>query len=352
MSEAWRMNSDVTWQWEGTWRERRGMHTFIQFSLTPEFLGLFENTFWNKTVIQASFSDSAVFHIASAIGALREHIFQQYFNSGLKDSDGLAFALRQCNRAINLLVGSSNGKKPTSQDPGVPLITCVLFAIFEALQGCTEQAITHSLQGRKLLHDCETLKNVGKGSRLLDTTAVVPVIGGLEIQAKALQGKWMENVDSNEPDLPDMERIHSLDQAHWMLHSTYISLLVYCQRVSLAASPSHIASKMAHKLLVFGPWLKEWEQYFAQFLFREAKQLDEQDMQRAKVLKANHLAATMIATIDQGGNKDAWERYKDECKAIIDLSASVLNTYSLEAQPTLTGCCFPYLTCGLWIAEP
>lgn len=213
--------------------------------------------------MQACFSNDVVFHVASAIGSLQEHIFQQSFNRGSNDSGGLAFALRQCNRAINLLIASARDFKKTNYDPGIPLIACVLFAIFDALHGDSEQAINHSLQGRKLLQNCETLAAVGKGSRILNPMTIRPVIGGLEIQAKALQGKKMEIADTSEQiPMPDIERIHSLEHANWTLHYVYISLLVFCQGVSLVASPLENSSRMRQKrVLGFRNGSKPWQSF-------------------------------------------------------------------------------------------
>ncbi len=227
------MNLDWTRPPFGTWRERRGLHTFVSFALARERVGLFESTFWHRAVMHACFSHGAVFHVASAIGALHEHILRQSSAHGALDSDGSAFALHQCNRAINLLIDYVGDKEHDDHDPGIPLVACVLFAIFEALHGEPEQAINHSLQGRKLLKHCEELETAGRGSRLVESINIWPVIGSLEIQAKALQGKQMQTSDKNEaPTLPNVERIHSLDHANWTLHSVYISLLVFWYVIS------------------------------------------------------------------------------------------------------------------------
>ena len=301
----------------------------------------------------ACFNNEAVFHVASAIGALYEHIYKQSTGQNASDNSGLAFAFQQCNRAISLLTDSANEQEGTYSDPGIALITCVLFACFEALQGDPAQAITHSLQGRKLLVNCERLEAAGQGSRLLDTTSIRPVMGGLEIQAKALQGKAMRESDRTfDPALPDISRLHSLDHANWTLHYTYISLLVFCQDCTLDKPPYNVAVKTSEKFLLFAPWLKQWERSFADFLFRDASTLSPHDMQRAKVLKANHITANMLALIDQGIGREAWEGYESDFKAIIDLSASVLNTYCVGPQATLSTFQFPFLTFGLWVAEP
>lgn len=239
--------------------------------------------------MQACFSDDAVFHIACAVGALQDQILQQSTRQDrFSDSGGLAFALRQCNQAISLLVASTSESGDINRDPGIPLITCVLFAIFEALNGDSAQAINHSLQGRKLLSNCETLAQEGRGSRLVDPMTVRPVIGGLEIQAKAMQGRNMDTTGADaHPPMPNVERIQSLEHANWTLQYAYISVLVFCQSVSLTMSREKILLMMKQKSDFFGPWLQKWEAAFSSFLFREGKKLSIHDIQKAKVLKAN-----------------------------------------------------------------
>ena len=355
VSDDWRINNDVAWKWHGSWRERRGIHVFISFAMSPERAGLFESTFWHHTVMLACYNNEAVFHVCSAIGALHEHIFKRFTARGSSDSSGMAFALRQCNRSIKLLTDASaagwNGS--TYSDPGIALITCVLFAVFESLNGDPEQAITHSLQGRKLLQNCERLTSVGHGSKFVDPMSIRPIMGGLEIQAKAIQGKMMQESDiTGEPPLPDVSRLHSLEHANWTLHYVYISILVFCQDCRLDVNPYELSVKMAEKYLSFAPWLKVWEASFADFLFRESSSLSAHDMQRAKVLKANHIGATLLATIDHGSGCAAWEPYDNDCRAIIDLSASVLTTYTLNPGATLSKFQFPFLCFALWVAEP
>lgn len=330
------------------------MHSFINFVLAPERSGLFESTFW-QTVMQACFAHDAVYHVACAVGALQDQILHQPVRGKSRNSVGLAFALRQCNQAINLLVAStSDSENGSSCDPGIPLITCVLFAIFEALNGDADAAIMHALQGRKLLSNIEVCaQQEGRESSLMDPMTVRPVIGGLEIQAKAIQGSKMDTSGGNiRPPMPDIERIHGLEHANSTLQYTYIAILTFCQSVRLNMSRAEILALMELKAEFFCPWLEKWESAFSSFLFRCGNELSPKDMQRAKVLKANHLSATMLAAIDQSGSKDLWVGYNAECKAIIDLSASVLNTYSFAAQTILSSFQFPYLTFGLWVAEP
>ena len=351
VSDLWRSNTDVCWRWHGTWRERRGIQVFIGFATAPEQAGLFESKFWHRTVLQACFYDPAVYAVGVAIGALHEHIVKRANDQD--DSGGLAFALRQCNKSIGVLTSSTNNTTQRDEKSGVALVTCVLFACFESMQGDRQQAIMHALQGRKLLKATESLAYPDK--QLVDPRSVRPVMGRLETQAKSFQGRAMERSDHlGEPPLPVISHLSSLEHAHDTLHFAYTSLLCFCQDVHLDAPPYDMAVMMADKYLTYAPWLKSWERAFVDFLFREAKNLSPNDMQRAKVLKANLIISTILATLDQGLGKRAWEQYESDFKAIIDLSASVLNTYTIGFTPTLSNVTFrfPYLPFGLWVAEP
>ena len=303
-------------------------------------------------MIQSCFENNAVFHIASAIGALHEHIMKKPSAGEKDDGSGLAFALRQCNRSINLLTDSANKVSGLYSDPGISLITCVLFAVFESLIGHPTQAIVHALQGRKLLQNCERLVTIGRGSRIVTADAVLPVIGGLEIQAKALQGREMILSDvTDDPPLPDVSRLHSLQHANWTLHNAYIRLLVFCQDSQLDAIPDAHRARVTEKQLLFHPWLEAWEKAFADFLFREAASLTKEDMQRARVLKANHICSIMLVAAAHG-DPEAWKAFDESSRAIIDLSASILNSFSIVLGPSLSNIHFPFLSFGLWIVEP
>lgn len=184
--------------------------------MSPERAGLFESPFWHRTVISACFHNEAVAHVASAIGALQEYILRP------TDDRGIAFALQQCNRSINLLTASSEEKDGASADPAVALITCVLFTLFEALMGHPAQAITHSLQSRKLLENCERHAASGQKSLFMDTNSVLPIIYALERQAKAVQNKNARETDtSKDPGLPDVSQIHNLQHANWRYVPAY-----------------------------------------------------------------------------------------------------------------------------------
>lgn len=296
--------------------------------------------------MQSCFEHDAVRHVASAIGALQEHFLRP------GDNSGMAFALRQCNRSISLLTASSENDDGATTDPSIALITCVLFVVFEMLMGHPYQAVTHSSQSRKLLENCERLAATGQHSQFLDTNLVLPVIYALERQAKAIQGRYMSKTDTtNDPALPDVFNISSLQHANWTLYFAWTMLTIFCQDTKLSSPSTELSARLAQKKAVFVPWLKTWEQSFSEFLFRESKNLTADDLQRARALKANHVAANITAKSDLG-RFGGWPGYYNDCKAIIDLASSVVNSYTpgyVSELPTLH---FPFLKFGLWVCEP
>lgn len=163
ITEEWRINTEPCSPNQGTWRERRGLYVFIKFAMSPEGAGVFEPRFWHRLAVQKCFQhNDAIRPVASAIGALREHILKP------SDGRGMAFALRQCNRSISILTASSRNGNGADTYPGVALITCVLFAVFEALMGHTRHAILLSLQAKKLLESCDRHEHIGRKCALLD----------------------------------------------------------------------------------------------------------------------------------------------------------------------------------------
>lgn len=347
--EDWRINSDVAWQWQGTWRERRGLHVFVGFLTAPGVMGFFENPFWHRAVMLACENSPAIFHIASAIGSLYEHVLKESAGLGYTDRGGLAFALEQCNRAIGLLTGEEGNSAEVS------LTACVLFTCFQALQGETLQASVHSLQGRKLLKHLEKLESNGQTMGLIQSQDVVPVIGTLEMQAKTLQGKAMSrSLTSPDPPFPDASFLYSLDHANCTFHYVYSRLLVYVQDWYLSGNLHVMTVLMAEKRATFATWMRQWGASFADLLFRLGQEdsLPPNDLNRAKILEANHLTASMMSNADQTGNRSVWDEYEDSFARVVDVSASVLATFRLDRHVSLGQVQFPYLTYGLWVDQP
>lgn len=269
----------------------------------------------------------------------------------------LAFALRQCNRAIALLTQAAREGTAEYVDPGVALVVCVLFTVFEALYGDPVEALTHVQQGRKILWRCEQSPPGRGGSRVIDTLTARPVLGGLQLQATCMAGQRCSALEPQPLDplpLPDVDAIHSLSHASRILHVIYTNLLLYQHNASAYLFGADVTTAgPAQKHLRFAPWLRNWERRFADFLFRHSRTLSHAQMQHAKVLKANHLLCTILASVDTARGWAGWEPFTGEFKAILDLAAAVLTPETMGKAAELGGTeGMPVMSFGLWIAEP
>lgn len=312
--------------------------------------------FWKGTAMQACHNHPAVFHVASGIGSLQNHILDSSADSKRNLQSALAFALQQCNKAIRLLTQAANSTTMSHGDPGVAFIVCVLFVCFEALYGDHGEALTHAYQGQRLLRSCEQFVSGWEGASVVDPQTARPVLAGLQLQAKCMLGPsspklsgWQTGLSP----LPKLSTIRSLEHANKTLRVVYSNLLTYHQDYVTGHTLGTISYNVAQKQARFVPWLRQWESSFAEYLFKEAGGLSPDDMSRAKVLKATHLLAMILAQVDNAAGWDAWRPFENEFKAIIDLAAAVLDSQQFGHVSEFEGLhYFPCMSFGLWVNEP
>ncbi|KAI1084144.1 hypothetical protein F5B20DRAFT_523817 [Whalleya microplaca] len=127
-------------------QSKRSFAFFVQRT-SPQLAGFFGSDFWERHVLQAAHHESAVRHAIVAIGSLHELLDLQ---GAMTDPNG-AFALEQYNLAIrDLLVPlSQNGERGVD----LCLMSCILFACFENMQGHHASAMSHIQSGAKLLRE-------------------------------------------------------------------------------------------------------------------------------------------------------------------------------------------------------
>jgi hypothetical protein len=131
----------------GTVGERRAFEFFRNYT-GPEFFGYFTDEFWNRHVLQASFSHPALRHAVVAIGALHES-YKRALQQGTTVIDSPDnFALRQYIKALSSLSKSfSSGGQQTD----IALMSCIVFSCFDSLTGNIDAAATHLRSGLKIL---------------------------------------------------------------------------------------------------------------------------------------------------------------------------------------------------------
>ena len=350
-------------KWKHNWRERHSLNFFVNYS-APQMAGFFENDFWSRC-IQYSYYEPVVLHAITAIGSLHESILQGAFQDEKRMAQAVEFALTQCNRSIAYLTGSNKAAAEQGESRSLKalpvsklaLIACVLFTCFESMQGHSDSAVKHALQGKALMESHHTPSHGIGSSEEEDIELMRPLVERLEVQATALVGsggRHAADETSAVPPLPAIDKIYNLDHAHATLHSAMNSNMRYTQRVHPDAPADHHAITHAKKSLRYGPWYARWEEVFSVWLAEQGNGLSNLDRKRAMVLKANQLVGTMLAAADQRAGPTAYHRFDDEFAAIVDLSREVLADFPNPPLPSLTGgsAKTPYFSCALWVTDP
>ncbi|KAI0407740.1 hypothetical protein F4802DRAFT_553170 [Xylaria palmicola] len=125
---------------------KRSFAYFLQLT-RPQLAGFFGSDFWERLVLQAAYHEPAVRHAIIAIGSRHETAAQQTIRVGA----GNMFALGQYNLAIKHLLDPSLRRGERHLD--IFLMSSILFACFESIQGNHALAITHIQSGVKLLQE-------------------------------------------------------------------------------------------------------------------------------------------------------------------------------------------------------
>ena len=132
----------------GTLQERRAFEFFRSCTVT-ELCGYFPDEFWERNVLQASFSHPAIRHGVIALGALHEG-YKAVLQPETKIDDLVYFALRQHTKGLsNLGKSLSSGNQQTQ----VALMSCIVFSCFDRLTSDIDSAITHLRSGLEILRN-------------------------------------------------------------------------------------------------------------------------------------------------------------------------------------------------------
>ncbi|KAF2720139.1 hypothetical protein K431DRAFT_192523, partial [Polychaeton citri CBS 116435] len=161
---------------------------------------------------------------------------------------------------------------------------------------------------------------------------------------------------SRELPMPILTSITSLGQAHATLEHCLTRLVSFTQQQQATGARSTqttiIVSERHYSYL---PWLERWEKAFATYLAAAMPTMKEDDFMRSRVLKANHLLCTVLASITSL-EPTAWDRFESEFKAIVELSGAVLRSKRKTSTPTRdapsANASAPKVGLGMGVSEP
>jgi hypothetical protein len=140
--------------WVTTNDERRCFAYFHRCSLPN--LGLaFNSSLWEKTILQVSLVDPAVYHAAIMLGSIHEDSIENRMRlsgENLRQARH-RFALEQSSRAYSFLAQRQDSQDPQLQE--VVLICCLLFVMSGLLLGSYDKAAHHLQSGLQIIRETQ-----------------------------------------------------------------------------------------------------------------------------------------------------------------------------------------------------
>ena len=131
--------------------EQQGSYLdWFRYRTVPKIPGLFESTFWDQVVLQASVSEPAVLHASLALAAAhRDFRFEPFRSHQVADYDESSFILQHYNKAIVHARGLlANGDRPSIR---LSLVLCLLFTCLEYMRGHYGVGNAHLSGGLELM---------------------------------------------------------------------------------------------------------------------------------------------------------------------------------------------------------
>nr|POE47065.1 hypothetical protein CFP56_00397 [Quercus suber] len=137
---------------------------------------------------------------------------------------------------------------------------------------------------------------------------------------------------SRELPIPKINQIYSLNQAHATLLHCWNKLSAIARGASPSSSLTLSPASSVDSRLECHQWLERWEQAFKTFLSSSMSTMAPEDLSQCRVLKANHLACTILA----GSTTSAANEFETEFQAITELAGAVLSSRHATDSPRST----------------
>ncbi|KAJ5976299.1 hypothetical protein N7481_010006 [Penicillium waksmanii] len=336
-------------------RERRSFQFFLE-KTAPQLAGDFECAFWESLLLQSVHHEPAIRYVTVALGSLHETFERDVapFRSGQLAANG-TFALHQYLSAMRCLMPT-----PTSSQPlDVCLISCVLFACFEAMRGHYGPAITHITSGLKILAEIRRNASSTFITSELNRRPYIPmnVLCGLFTRLQGQAAVTEQDIRSDQfniwPELAiDLDRpvgFDSLADAREMLEIyTYWYRQQDAQRISLmeklkTQNPEIIADSITNltrdavALRDTGlSLLERWSTALDEFLHRRGASLSTRERRGAAILQLRKIdcfvalnAQPLVPELEaENSSSYTWDKFCPFFEQMVVLGESINDIYS------------------------
>ncbi|KAJ5691758.1 hypothetical protein N7462_001181 [Penicillium macrosclerotiorum] len=327
-------------------QERRSFHFFLT-KTAPQLAGNFACVFWDHHLVQSAHHEPAIRHVIVALGSLHETFVR---DAGVPVTSGTRaihspFALRQYLRAIRCLLPTTAPSLPVD----VCLMSCVLFAAFEAMRGQYGCAITHITSGLKILGELRTSESSVDQWIALSTGRMpyvtINVLCGLFTRLEAQAVVTVHNTSASPlslwPKLAiDLDRpvaFHSLAEAREMLE-------VYTYFYRQHSTAMRNQNKMMDSLTYMNPeavtlhdtslsLLARWSDALDRFLLETSASLTSRDHRGAAILKLRKIDCFIVldvlqfAEVTGAEESTLWDRYYSLFEQMVHLGESIVEYF-------------------------
>ncbi|KAJ9626279.1 hypothetical protein H2203_003911 [Taxawa tesnikishii (nom. ined.)] len=280
-------------------------------------------------------------HALIAMGSLHQATLQALGRSETR-TDTPAFALRHINNSIRAV---------TDPEPNLHklLSICAIYSTFEAMQGRSNDAISHILQGQKLLAlmSGATQEPNALPIHTLNVVHITTQLGSIAYGMTEVPAPFQ----MPEP-TPIPATFPSIEKADCCLRYARSAILTLCLCIYARESSPQALVALEQKQSVYAPYLLRWETSFAKLLAGNGAKLADFDRKRAMILKANHLHLSVLASVDNRQGLRAYRPFERHYRAIVELSKAVLGAWGTLPLPTVAPFERPWISYGMWLTEP
>lgn len=137
---------------------------------------------------------------------------------------------------------------------------------------------------------------------------------------------------SRELPVPSVTRISNLNQGHATLLHAWNKLWRPAPAPPACESPEEKREYFAQERRQLRQWLGRWEQAFAEYLAASMTSMGAEDLTQSRVLKANHLTCTILAS-DAGAQPHDFDAFEAEFHAIVELADAILQARQTIPSP-------------------
>ena len=277
---------------------------FFRFRTAQE---AFPSAEWADYLLRTAYHESAVRHALVALGALHE--YSQVSFRKLPDSD---FAMQQYGKAIHDVM------KLDMSDPeatNVALITCILFAAIESLQGHYRSSLLHISSGLKILSEEENLETSERVT-YMPRDVLRPMFVRFVTQSEEI-GDSQIRLAYSKPltDMPiPVEGFQNIDEAQRLLN-TYLHQYTHFLQNLVPAIPTDMESLQPRfeRHAVIDDWHKAWCIAFDELLARLGPDVPN----KAKILQAWRKVVEVTLNLNFALGEMAWDEHIENFRTMI-----------------------------------